>query len=129
MKLFRKLIKFAFLAAIVALIVSRLRNRATDQDQDEDEGDFAWPPINLADSEDSADTPLAEPTDGSPLEPRHWVTCEDDGTCPASHPIKAKDSSGLYHVPGGNAYERTIPDRCYRSAEDAEADGYSPAQR
>ncbi len=129
MKIFRKLIKFAVLAALIALIVSRLRNRATEQDQDEDEGDFAWPPINLNDSSDSIDTPLTEPTDGSPLEPRQWVTCDDSGNCPASHPIKAKDSSGLYHVPGGNAYERTIPDRCYSTVDDAEADSYRPAQR
>jgi len=108
--------------------VSRLRSRAADRDQDEDESDFSWPPINLDDSQE-LDTKMTEPTDGSPVEPRSWVTCDASGDCPSSHPIKAKDGSGLYHVPGGNAYERTIPDRCYSSAEDAEADGYRPAQK
>jgi len=129
MKILRKLLKFAVIAAIIAFIISRLRNRSAERDQDEDEGDFAWPPINLSDSAHPVDTPLAEPTDGSPLEPRKWLACDENGSCPASHPIKAKDGSGLYHVPGGNAYERTIPDRCYSSVDDAEADGYRPAQR
>ena len=128
MKILRKLIKFTAIAAVIAFIVARLRSRAAEGDQDEDEGDFSWPPINLDDSQE-LDTKMTEPTDGSPVEPRSWVTCDASGDCPSSHPIKAKDGSGLYHVPGGNAYERTIPDRCYSSAEDAEADGYRPAQK
>ena len=129
MKILRKLIKFAAIAAVIAFIVSRIRSRAAEGDQDEDENDFSWPPINLTDSEEPTDPTLTEPTDGSPLEPRNWVTCDASGDCPTSHPVKAKDGSGLYHVPGGNAYERTIPDMCYASAEDAESDGYRPAQR
>ncbi|MCZ7536879.1 MAG: hypothetical protein M5T61_13910 [Acidimicrobiia bacterium] len=52
-----------------------------------------------------------------------------DGTCPASHPVKAKLSSGIFHVPGGSSYERTKPDRCYVDADSAEADGLRPAKR
>ncbi len=59
----------------------------------------------------------------------NWITCDGSGNCPSSHPIKAKDSSGLYHVPGGPLYERTIPDRCYASTEAAESDGYRPSLR
>ena len=51
-----------------------------------------------------------------------WVDAVDD-TCPATHPVKAKLSSGIYHVPGGASYERTKPDRCYLDATAAEADG------
>lgn len=57
-------------AAIIALVISRFRNRVSDEDQDEDDGDFAWPPINLDNSSESPDDPVVEPTDGSPLEPR-----------------------------------------------------------
>jgi len=32
-------------------------------------------------------------------------------------------------VPGGLAYERTAPDRCYRDAAAAEADGFRPSKR
>ena len=52
-----------------------------------------------------------------------------NGECPPTHPLKAKMSSGIYHVPGGRMYERTRPDRWYRDAAAAEADGLRPAKR
>jgi hypothetical protein len=51
-----------------------------------------------------------------------------DGACPAGYPIKANANSGIYHVPGGRFYERTIPERCYADTADAEADGYRRAK-
>lgn len=48
---------------------------------------------------------------------------------PASHPVKAKLSSLLYHLPGMAFYDRTRPDRCYVDAEAAEADGFIRAKR
>lgn len=57
-------------------------------------------------------------------------SCEPvDGRCPSTHPVKAKESSRIYHVPGGSSYERTIPDRCYVDAAAAEADGFRAAKR
>lgn len=57
-----------------------------------------------------------------------WV--EPTGSvCPPSHPVKAKLSSRLFHLPGMFAYARTVPDRCYRSEGDAEADGLRKAKR
>ncbi|HEX5586419.1 MAG TPA: hypothetical protein VFZ17_03875 [Acidimicrobiia bacterium] len=56
-----------------------------------------------------------------------WIE-PDAGTCPASHPVKAKLSSGIFHVPGGANYERTLADRCYSTAEAAEADGLRAAK-
>lgn len=53
-----------------------------------------------------------------------WLRVLDDGSAPPSHPIKAKESSRIFHVPGGRFYDRTKPDRCYATASDAEADGY-----
>jgi hypothetical protein len=53
-----------------------------------------------------------------------WLPGNEDGSAPASHPIKAKESSGIFHVPGGRFYDRTKPDRCYPTAAAAEADGY-----
>jgi hypothetical protein len=52
-----------------------------------------------------------------------------DGECPSTHPVKAKMSSGIYHLPGMVAYSRTHPDRCYRDATAAEADGLRRAKR
>jgi hypothetical protein len=57
-----------------------------------------------------------------------WREPLDGGDCPASHPVKANDSSGIYHVPGGRFYDRTVAVRCYASPEAATADGYRPAK-
>ncbi len=51
------------------------------------------------------------------------------GDCPLTHPIKGKRSSGIYHQPGGFAYDRTHADRCYRDAAAAEDDGLRAAKR
>jgi len=58
-----------------------------------------------------------------------WVEPEADGSCPSSHPVKAKLESGIFHVEGGRFYERVHPDRCYRDAASAEADGLRPSKR
>jgi hypothetical protein len=42
--------------------------------------------------------------------------------------VKAKESSGIYHVPGSTFYARTRPERCYVDAAAAEADGYRAAK-
>jgi hypothetical protein len=56
--------------------------------------------------------------------------CEPvDGGCPTSHPVKAKLASGIYHVPGGQSYDRTNPDRCYLDASAAESDGLRASKR
>lgn len=52
-----------------------------------------------------------------------------DGACPDGYPIKAKVKSGIFHQPGGLAYERTNPDRCYPDTASAEADGLRAAKR
>jgi hypothetical protein len=57
-----------------------------------------------------------------------WVAPEGDA-CPVSHPVKVKQSSGIYHVPGGFNYDRTKPDRCYLSAAAAQNDGYRASKR
>lgn len=51
-----------------------------------------------------------------------------DGACPAGYAVKANDNSGIFHLPGGRFYDRTVPERCYATAEDAEADGYRRAK-
>ena len=57
-----------------------------------------------------------------------WVE-PTDGACPASHPVKAKLSSGIFHPPDGQMYERTAADRCYRDPAAAEADGLRASKR
>jgi len=72
--------------------------------------------------------PQPRAADPSPGTTSTWVD-PDNGVCPASHPVKAKLASGIYHLPGGQSYERTRPDRCYRDGGAAEADGLRPAKR
>jgi hypothetical protein len=57
-----------------------------------------------------------------------WVAAVDGG-CPDGYPVKAKLRSGIYHLPGMLAYQRTVPDRCYPTADAAAADGLRPAKR
>jgi len=68
--------------------------------------------------------PAAKATRGG-----RWVERTSSGACPDTHPVKVKLSSHLYHLPGMAAYDRTTPDRCYLSAEAAEAEGFARAKR
>ena len=56
--------------------------------------------------------------------PPRWVAQATPG-----YDIKVKLSSGIYHRPGMLAYERTLADRWYASADDAAADGFRAAKR
>ena len=79
----------------------------------------------------SADPPVDErPVAGVPVAASPSTTWVPpiDGACPSGYPIKGNSNSRIYHVPGGRFYERTVPERCYASAADAEADGYRAAK-
>lgn len=66
--------------------------------------------------------PAPAPTDEA-ADVARWVL-PVDGECPPGYPVKANDNSGIYHLPGGRSYERTVAERCYATSEAAEADGY-----
>jgi hypothetical protein len=57
-----------------------------------------------------------------------WVEPKGD-VCPTTHPVKAKLTSKIFHLPGMLNYQRSKPDRCYRDATAAEADGLRPAKK
>ena len=63
-----------------------------------------------------------------PAPARAWIEPDGDA-CPTTHPLKAKLSSGIFHEPGGQMYDRTTPDRCYRDADAAVADGLRASKR
>jgi hypothetical protein len=110
-----------------------------------------WPPFDPAPATSSMTEPAPDDGDVSALVPSddaggasaeaasdhdadaahhhapRWVP-PVDGACPDGYPIKANDNSGIFHVPGGRFYERTVPERCYADAADAEADGYRRAK-
>lgn len=72
--------------------------------------------------------PAAAPPPAVAAPAAAWVE-PTGGACPASHPVKAKLASGIFHVPGGQMYDRTVPDRCYADAEAATDDGLRASKR
>ena len=95
-----------------------------------------WPPMPAAapatdapsEPAAAAAAPAAVPTpDPPPDRSRLWAD-PVEGACPDGYPIKANANSGIYHVPGGRFYDRTVPERCYADRADAEADGYRAAK-
>ncbi len=90
---------------------------------------FPFPPVPRPSTQSA---PRTERTvEPQKPEPRKVAVCVDPiegGACPTSHPVKAKTSSGIFHVPGGANYDRTKADRCYVDADAAEADGLRPSK-
>lgn len=69
-----------------------------------------------------------------PAGPAGPASTTPDGACPPSHPIKGNFTtySGercIYHVPGGQFYYRTRPERCYATEQDAVIDGCRRSRR
>lgn len=52
------------------------------------------------------------------------VSSPDSWSCPSWAPIKGNQSSMIYHVPGGQYYERTNAEECFRTEAAAVAAGY-----
>jgi hypothetical protein len=111
----RRLVRFLIPAGVLITAVLLIRRTVRLRDE----------ALNVVPSRDPW-TPIAE----APVEPvvAHSVD-PIDGTCPATHPIKAKAASGIYHMPGMANYQRTRPDRCYAEESAAEADGFTKSKR
>lgn len=57
-------------------------------------------------------------------------------TCPASHPVKGnivdrgeRKGEKIYHIPGGRSYNQTHPERCFKSAAEAQKAGFRAPQK
>lgn len=131
----------AGLASVVAYAAWRLyqsKRRAPENPGGWQPQPFPYPPVPRASSDGDAHLRPHVPVD---MTPGGGPEIDDEGVsvvpwmepvgggCPASHPVKAKLASGIYHEPGGASYERTQPDRCYLDAESAQADGLRPSKR
>lgn len=75
---------------------------------------------------EAPETPVVPATPAA-VPPPAWVATAG-GDAPDGYPVKVNTRSGIFHVPGGRSYDRTVPDRCYATAADAEADGYRRAK-
>lgn len=149
-RLFRFALKLGVVGSVVAIAAKVLdRRRSASSDWTATTG--PWPPLDSSDQQ-AADSSAVEPdpsalaqdAEGEAIDDPEevdellstdpegsamWAEPGDDGICPASHPVKAKLSSKVFHLPGMANYERTKADRCYADAESAEADGLRQAKR
>jgi hypothetical protein len=60
--------------------------------------------------------------------PKGAVAGTGESDCEDGYPIKGNASSMIYHVPGSSSYERTIPEMCFASEDDAVAAGFRPSK-
>jgi trigger factor len=60
--------------------------------------------------------------------PQGAVRGTGESECVEGYPIKGNASSMIYHVPGSSSYDRTIPEMCFATVEDADAAGYRPSK-
>ncbi|CAN5715246.1 trigger factor [soil metagenome] len=54
------------------------------------------------------------------------VPGDGSADCPEGYPVKGNADSMIYHAGGDSTYERTIPEFCFATTDDAVAAGYRP---
>jgi hypothetical protein len=126
-RLLRRLLVLAILAAAVAAAVRALRSQRGDADVGASTSAPSWPPLSAANGAKPAAAPEPAPPAADSPPAVAWVE-PTGGACPDGYTVKATQS-GLFHLPGGQFYDRSVPVRCYADAAAAEADGYRAAKR
>ncbi|HXY95136.1 MAG TPA: hypothetical protein VEP49_21940 [Acidimicrobiia bacterium] len=127
-RFFRRVLGVGVLAAIAYAVWRAYDQRRVDTGVSWEPQPFPYPPLpHSGDAAGAGDGATPEPIAAAPASAPPWVE-PDAGACPASHPVKAKLASGIFHLPGGANYDRTQADRCYASEEAAVADGLRAAK-
>ena len=118
-----RLVRLLKLGAIVGLVVGAVRAVTRDRTPPV-MGKSSWPALvePPVAAKRSGPVKFDEPAATEWLEPI-------DGECPPTHLIKGNAGSGIYHIPGGTSYARTVPERCYATEDAAQADGFRKAKR
>jgi micrococcal nuclease len=93
-----------------------------------------WRGTGPAPPEPGARSPAAGSPPTQTAQSRPGAPPQDAYSCPLSHPIKGNFTtySGercIYHVPGGQFYGRTKPERCYTTDGEAVKDGCRRSRR
>jgi hypothetical protein len=114
----KRLVMLVTFAAVVAAVIAILRRRPA-------------PPSASPTAPPTPVAPKSAPSVPAPTAAADpaWAEPTADGGCPEGYPVKLKRKSGIFHVPDGVLYERTVPDRCYATPEAAEADGHRQSLR
>jgi hypothetical protein len=125
----RWLLRLLVLAGLAGVVYVVLRRRSLGP---EPAVRPVWPPFDADEAAPAAASAARTSANVLAVEVRpptaRW-TDPVEKACPSGFPVKVKLASGIYHLPGMLAYDRTTPDRCYVSAEEAEADGFRAAKR
>ena len=84
--------------------------------------------------EKKAATPPPQPSPQPPVAPPPSSAAGrsaplPDGSCPPDSPIKGNADSGIYHVPGGQYYNKTKAEACFATASDAQSAGFRASKR
>ncbi len=117
---FIKKLLVLLMLAVGAAAVLRVLKKRRDESMPGRSVAPQWPPL-------ATTTPAAATTLTPPAAASDWVV-PVGGQCPDGYPIKVNTNSGIYHVPDGRSYARTLAQRCYATAETAERDGYRRAK-
>jgi hypothetical protein len=129
-KAFKRAVFAGMLAGLAYAVWRAIQARvpAPGTDVAWDTAPFPFPPVPRPGPVTPNETATPATEAHSNEEQATWVE-PVDGACPASHPVKAKLSSGIFHVPGGQNYDRTHADRCYVDEGAASSDGLRKSQR
>ena len=119
----RRIRRLVFLASATAAIVRYAMARRPKRQPSAPQAP-EWAPLRST----STPAPTADAATAAATSEPDWIA-PVNGTCPLSHPVKGNAHSRIYHVPGGRFYDSTAPERCYRDASAAEADGMRASKR
>lgn len=122
----RRIRRLLFLASATAAIVRFAMARRPPKPAPSSPRAPEWAPLRATDPPATAET-AAAPNVTDTAAPA-WIA-PVDGSCPTTHPVKGNGNSKIYHVPGGRFYDSTVPERCYRDPQAAEADGMRASKR
>lgn len=93
---------------------------ATKRAAKQSESKKAAADTKAAEEAEAAETPAVEVPKGA-------VAANEDGSAPEGYTVKGNADSGKYHEPDGQWYDQTIAEFWFKSAEDAEAAGFTKA--
>jgi large subunit ribosomal protein L17 len=93
---------------------------ATKRAAKQSESKKAAADTKAAEEAEAAEKPAVEVPEGA-------VVANEDGSAPEGYTVKGNADSGKYHEPDGQWYDQTIAEFWFKSAEDAEAAGFTKA--
>ena len=133
-RLFRIGLVLGLLGGIAFALTKLLAGQSADAPARPSRPPQPWPRLEGDPTVAAPPTERGVPDPAAPEPPEEAVAAKrwvepTGGVCPTTHPVKAKVSSNIFHLPGMTNYQRTNPDRCYSDATAAEADGLRAAKR